>query len=215
MSQEQLERTRREIEVNVKELELLDPSQTHITRKIKPDFKKLGARLGKLMKGAAAAVAGFDQAAIARLEEDGRIELTVDGQPVELLRDEVEISAESVPGLSVASDGSLTVALDITLNDALIQEGIARELVSRIQTLRKESGFEVTDRILLHIERNGNARFETAVREHAPHILAETLALTPEDQLLVDTLPTPNGPVHRIELDDTVACALSLVRSGS
>ncbi len=202
-------------EVNVKELELLDASQTRITKRIKPDFKKLGARLGRLMKGVASVVGSFDQKMIAKLEAEGRIRVEVENQVVDLLRDEVEITAENVPGLSVASDGPLTVALDITLTDALVQEGIARELVSRIQTLRKESGFEVTDRILLHIERNGNPRFESAVREHAPHILSETLALTPEDQILVDVLAPGDRPVHRVALDDTLACALSLVKTGA
>jgi isoleucyl-tRNA synthetase len=143
------------------------------------------------------------------------MKLNMEGSEVELLRDDVEITAENVPGLSVASDGALTVALDITLDDALIQEGIARELVSRIQTLRKESGFEVTDRIDLHIQRNGHRAFEQAVRTHAPHILAETLALTPEDQLLVDDLPAALGAAHQVELDETITCALALARSAN
>ncbi|MCB0813511.1 MAG: hypothetical protein KDB87_10170, partial [Flavobacteriales bacterium] len=107
----------------------------------------------------------------------------------------------------------LTVALDITLNDELIQEGIARELVSRIQTLRKETGLEVTDRIDLHILRNGDGRFEQAVRAHAGHILAETLAVTPEDQVLVDALPNGGAGAHEVELDEHLTAALSLVRS--
>jgi isoleucyl-tRNA synthetase len=201
-------------EVNVKELELLDPSQSRLTRKIKADFKKLGARLGKLMKSVAAVVNTFDQQRIADLEEKGSLMLDVEGQQVELRRDEVEITAENVPGLSVASEGRLTVALDIELNDALIQEGIARELVSRIQTLRKENGFEVTDRIDLHIKRNGNLLFESAIRSHAGHIRTETLAMTPEDELLVESLP-PEGPVHEVELDTTHTCALSLSRSAN
>lgn len=202
-------------EVNVKELVVLDASESKLTKKIKPDFKKLGARMGKLMKSVAAAVNAFNQAQIAELETKGSMMLNVEGSEVELLRDDVEITAENVPGLSVASDGALTVALDITLNDALIQEGIARELVSRIQTLRKETGLEVTDRIDLRIQRNGDDRFEQAVRTHAGNILAETLAVTPEDQVLVDKLP-PGGPgVHEVELDEVLRCALSLVRSAN
>lgn len=107
------------------------------------------------------------------------------------------------------------MALDIELNEALLQEGLARELVSQIQTLRKESGFEVTDRVRLLIQRNGQPRFEAAVRNHAPWILAETLALTPEDQLLVMELPSGSEGVHEVALDATVRCALSLVRSAS
>lgn len=201
-------------EVNVKDLEVLDAAEGRLTKRIKPDFKKLGARMGKLMKSVAAAVNGFDQARIAELEQAGRLTLAVEGQEVELLRDDVEISAENVPGLSVASDGALTVALDITLDEALLQEGIARELVSRIQTLRKETGLEVTDRIDLHIQRNGDAGFERAVQAFAPHILAETLAVTPENQLLVSELTGPAGTVHRVEIEGTAGCALALGRSG-
>lgn len=202
-------------EVNVKELVILDASESKLTKKIKPDFKKLGARMGKLMKSVAAAVNGFDQAQIAELEVNGSMRLTIEGQEVEVLRDDVEISAETIPGLSVAADGPLTVALDITLNDALLQEGIARELVSRIQTLRKESGFEITDRVQLHILDNGDARFAQAIRTHAPYIVAETLAVTPEDQVLVSTL-SPEGPgIHEVELDEVLRCALSLVRSAN
>jgi isoleucyl-tRNA synthetase len=199
----------------VKELVILDASESKLTKKIKPDFKKLGARMGKLMKSVAAAVNGFDQAQIAELEAKGTMTLTVEGQEVEVLRDDVEISAETIPGLSVAADGPLTVALDITLNDSLIQEGIARELVSRIQTLRKESGFEITDRVQLHILDNGDARFAQAIRTHATYIVAETLAVTPEDQVLVSVLPPSGAGVHEVDLDEVLRCALSLVRSAN
>ncbi len=201
-------------EVNVKELVLLDASESKLTKKIKPDFKKLGARMGKLMKSVAAVVNGFSQAQIAELEVNGSMKLNVEGQEVELLRDDVEISAETVPGLSVASDGALTVALDITMNEALIEEGLARELVSRVQTLRKESGFDVTDRVELQVQRNGNAQFEAAIRGHARHILAETLAVTPEDQLFVEYLPPGAEGMHEVALDERTSCALRLVRSG-
>ncbi len=200
-------------EVNVKELVILDASESKLTKKIKPDFKKLGARMGKLMKSVAAAVNAFSQAQIAELEANGRMTLTVEGQAVELLRDDVEITAENVPGLSVASEGPLTVALDITLTDELVQEGIARELVSRIQTLRKESGFEVTDRVQLHIHAGGDERVAQAVRSHAGWILSETLALTPEDQVLVSSLPAEGVGIHEVELDEQLRVALSLVRS--
>ena len=202
-------------EVNVKELVILNASESNLTKRIKPDFKKLGARMGKLMKSVAAAVGGFDQAQIAELEANGSLKLDVEGQSVELLREDVEISAEAVPGLSVASDGPLTVALDITLNEALVREGLARELVSRIQTLRKESGFEITDRIELRIQRNGDTRFEDAVRTHALQILSETLAITPEDQVLVDHLPNGGAGSHEVELDEATRCTLSLARSAN
>jgi isoleucyl-tRNA synthetase len=199
-------------EVNVKALVILDASESKLTKKIKPDFKKLGARMGKLMKGVAAAINGFEQEQIAELEAEGRIMVSVEGQEVEVLRDDVEISAETVPGLSVASDGPLTVALDITLTDELVREGIARELVSRIQALRKESGFEVTDRVQLHVLDNGDDRLMLAVREHAGWILSETLALTPEDQVLASSLPTDGAGIHEVELTEDLRCTVQLLR---
>ncbi|HEY0978414.1 MAG TPA: isoleucine--tRNA ligase [Flavobacteriales bacterium] len=202
-------------EVNVKELEILDAGESKLTKRIKPDFKKLGARMGKLMKSVAAAVNGFDQSRIAELEAKGSLKLTVEGQEVELLRDDVEITADNVPGLSVASDGALTVALDITLTDDLLQEGVARELVSRIQTLRKEVGLEVTDRIDLRIRRNGDARFEEAVMLHAGRILSETLSVTPEDQLLVATLPNGGTPAHTMELEGHEPFTVTLMKAGA
>ena len=104
-------------------------------------------------------------------------------------------------------------ALDITLTEELISEGIARELVSRIQTLRKESGFEVTDRVQLHIQDPGDERLSGAVKGHARYILAETLAVTPEDQVLVDSLPRSEAGIHQVDLDEHLTATLSLVRS--
>ncbi len=202
-------------EVNVKELVILDASESKLTKKIKPIFPKLGARMGRHMKSVAAAIIAFDQSQITELEAKGSMKLTIEGQEVEVLRDDVEITAENVPGLSVASDGALTVALDITLTDELIQEGIARELVSRIQGLRKESGFEVTDRVLLHIHAGGDERVARAVRNHAAYILSETLAVTPEDQVLVPALPAEGAGIHEVEIDDRLRCALSLVQSAN
>lgn len=197
-------------EVNVKELVIIDASESKLTKKIKPIFPKLGARMGKLMKSVAAAVTAFDQAQIAELEARGGMKLNVEGQEVELLRDDVEITAENIPGLSVANDGALTVALDITLTEPLIQEGIARELVSRIQTIRKETGLEVTDRIALHIQRNPAEGFEAAVRQHAPYILSETLAVTSPDELLVANMGGTSTGVHTIALDDQLTCTLAV-----
>ena len=200
-------------EVNVKELVVLDADESKLTKKIRPDFKKLGARLGKLMKGVAAQVNAFSQAQIAELEAKGRMLLSVDGQEVELLRDEVEITADNVPGLSVASDGGLTVALDITLDESLVQEGIARELVSRIQSLRKESGLEVTDRIELHIQRDGGGMIDRAVEAHARWILSETLALTPENELLVISPEKLGGALAEVEVEGAGKCVLALSKA--
>lgn len=202
-------------EVNVKELVILDASESKLTKKIKPDFKKLGARMGKLMKSVAAAVNAFSQAQIAELEVNGRMKLSVEGQEVELLRDDVEITAENVPGLSVASDGAFTVALDITLTDELVQEGIARELVSRIQTLRKESGFEVTDRIQLRIGAGADGPIPGALARFGSYITSETLSLTPVDQVLGDPASLSGAVVHAVDLEDGVGCRIALSRVAS
>jgi len=209
--------TKRDIilsECNVKDIVFLDPQESQLTKRIKPDFKKLGARMGKLMKAVAAAVSALPQERISELESNGTLRLPVEGQEVEILRDDVEITLEPREGFVGVSDNGAVIELDITLTDELVQEGIARELVSRIQALRKDSGLEVTDRIELRIERNGNERFEQAVRNHAGAILAETLATTPEDQLLVSTLPNAHGAPHEVALDEALRCRLTLVRSG-
>lgn len=191
----------------------MDPEKNGLNKKIKADFKKLGARLGKNMKAAAAAIAAFDQATINTLEQHGHIRLELDSEPVDIQRDEVEITAEDVPGLSVASEDGLTVAVDITLDDELVQEGLARELVSRIQALRKDSGLEVTDRIRLQIQRNGGGAFEKAVQVHAGRIVAETLAITPEDELLVNAIePSFSAPVE-IEVEGAGKCLLALAKA--
>ncbi|HMQ75320.1 MAG TPA: isoleucine--tRNA ligase [Flavobacteriales bacterium] len=202
-------------EVNVKELVILDASESKLTKKIKPDFKKLGARMGKLMKSVAAAVNAFSQAQIAELEANGRLKLAIEGQEVELLREDVEITAENVPGLSVASEGPLTVALDITLTDELVQEGIARELVSRIQTLRKESGFEVTDRIQMRIGAGADGPITAALARFGSYITAETLSLTPVDQVLGDPDGLAGAVVHAVDLEDGVGCRIALSRVAS
>jgi isoleucyl-tRNA synthetase len=170
-------------EVNVKELEVLQDVSGVLVKKAKPDFKKLGPRYGKLMKQISGAVAGFNQENIAQLEAEGKYSLTLDGQPVELLVDDIEISTEDIPGWLVVTESGVTVALDVTLNDELRYEGIARELINRIQNLRKDSGLEVTDRIALKVQRTEGV--EEAVNRNKQYISAETLAETLE---LKDTL---------------------------
>ncbi|MDO9155564.1 MAG: DUF5915 domain-containing protein, partial [Sediminibacterium sp.] len=133
-------------EVNVKELEYITATQGVISKKIKANFKTLGAKLGASMKEAAAAIAGFTQDQIAALEMAGSIQLALSTGSVVIDMLDVDITAEDIPGWSVASKGKLTVALDITLSDELKQEGEAREFVNRVQNIRKESGFDLTDR---------------------------------------------------------------------
>jgi isoleucyl-tRNA synthetase len=138
-------------EVNVKEMEYITATQGVISKKIKANFKTLGAKLGASMKEAAAAIAGFTQDQIAALESAGSFELTLSTGSFTIDMLDVEITAEDIPGWSVASKGKLTVALDITLSEELKQEGEAREFVNRIQNIRKESGFELTDRIFVEL----------------------------------------------------------------
>jgi len=138
-------------EVNVKELVYLTETEGIIKKKIKANFKLLGAKMGSKMKQAAAQIGAFSQQEIAQLEKNGQIALEVDGKSYHIELEEVEIAAEDIPGWSVASKGALTVALDIVLSEDLKQEGDARELVNRIQNIRKENGFDLTDRIFVKL----------------------------------------------------------------
>ncbi|MDB5248269.1 MAG: isoleucine-tRNA ligase [Segetibacter sp.] len=163
-------------EVNVKEIEYLIETEGFINKKIKPNFIALGKKLGPKMKAVSAALGKFTQNDISAIEKDGKYILNVDGEPLILQLEEVEISAEDIPGWSVASKGSLTVALDITITGELRKEGEAREFVNRIQNLRKDSGFEITDRININIEEN--ERLVNSINEYKNYICAEILADT-------------------------------------
>ena len=175
-------------EVNVKQIEYLTEDAGIIKKKIKPNFVALGKKLGPRMKAVTAALAAFTQEAIAQLEKQGSIALDVDGSPLELQLSEVEISSEDVPGWMVAGKGSLTVALDITVTPELEQEGNARELVNRIQKIRKDNGYDLTDRILVQV--SGSKNLESSFRQFNAYICAEILA----DQLeLVSELPDGIG----------------------
>lgn len=134
-------------EVNVKELVFLYDTEGVIKKKLKPDFKKLGPKFGKDMKAVAAAIGELQAGDILELEREGKLDLKLSDKTVELSTDDLEILTEDIPGSLVATEGGITVALDITLDEALEAEGIARDLVNRIQNIRKESGFEITDRI--------------------------------------------------------------------
>jgi isoleucyl-tRNA synthetase len=161
-------------EVNVKEIEYISDTAGFIKKKIKPNFKVLGAKLGSKMKAASAAIVNLSQQDIVTLEKDGRFEINLNGEPVSISVNEVEITAEDIPGWSVASKGSLTVALDITLTDALKKEGDAREFVNRIQNIRKESGFELTDRIFVKLLEND--LLKPSINQFKNYICAEILA---------------------------------------
>jgi isoleucyl-tRNA synthetase len=161
-------------EVNVKQLELLDASNNIFVKSIKPNFKTIGPKYGQQMKAISALVAQFDQAAIAAVEQDGGWTGDINGTVVALDLADFEIRAEDIPGWLVASENGITVALDATLTDELRSEGIARELVNRVQNLRKDSGLEVTDRIRLSV--SCAADLATAITANKAYICSEVLA---------------------------------------
>ncbi|MBS9462540.1 isoleucine--tRNA ligase [Flagellimonas sp. 389] len=160
-------------EVNVKQVELLDDASGILVKQIKPNFKVLGPRFGRDMKAIAAAVNQLGQEDIQKIEQEGELMLVLKNKSINLQLNDVEISSQDIEGWLVASSGSLTVALDVTIDENLRKEGIARELVNRIQNLRKESGFEVTDKIDIKILKDGFV--ENAVSSNENYIKTETL----------------------------------------
>ena len=161
-------------EVNVKELKIADSNDHVLVKRVKPNFRELGKRYGKLMKSLAAALNGLSQEQIANLETSGKIGFDLEGTAVEIMTTDVEIISEDMPGWNVASEGRVTVALDITVTDELKKEGNARELVKRIQNYRKTAGFEITDRITIAIE--SNSEINDAVAEFGDYIKSQVLA---------------------------------------
>jgi isoleucyl-tRNA synthetase len=161
-------------EVNVKEIEYLTETEGIIKKKIKPNFKALGTKMGAKMKAAGAAITAMTAAQIASLEKTGEILLSIEGEELSIALTEVDIAAEDIPGWSVASKGSLTVALDITITPDLQQEGDAREFVNRVQNIRKESGFALTDRIFVTLEHCD--RLKESIVKYNNYICREILA---------------------------------------
>jgi isoleucyl-tRNA synthetase len=160
-------------EVNVKEIELLDDASGILVKQIKPNFKTLGPRFGKDMGLISSAIQKFDQENINTLEREGVLSIVISGNSVTLTTEDVEISSQDIEGWLVANSGGITVALDITISDALRKEGIARELINRIQNIRKESGFEVTDKIKVIMQKDGI--IQQAVTDNEAYIKSETL----------------------------------------
>ncbi len=161
-------------EVNVKEINFVDNTSGILVKRIKPDFKKLGPKFGKIMKLLAAATTSMSQEDIAALEQEGKFTFSIEGQDATVELADVEVISEDIPGWLVANDGSLTVALDITLTADLRKEGIARELVNRIQNIRKSNGYEITDRIVVKIEKQ--AEINDAIADFSAYIATQTLA---------------------------------------
>ncbi|MGL5226797.1 MAG: isoleucine--tRNA ligase [Bacteroidales bacterium] len=170
-------------EVNVKEMKFVDNAAGILVKRIKPDFKKLGPRYGKIMKQLAARVASMEQTEILEFEQKGEFTFDIEGQLATVLTSDVEIISEDIPGWLVANEGRLTVALDITVTEELKREGIARELVNRIQNIRKSSGFDITDKINIRLTKNPEV--EAAVNDFGAYICNQVLA---NDLQFVDTL---------------------------
>ncbi len=160
-------------EVNVKEVELLDDASGILVKQIKPNFKALGPRFGKDMGLISKEIQIFSQEQINELDKTGTLDIVISGKSINLTSEDVEISSQDIEGWLVANANGITVALDITISDELRKEGIARELVNRIQNIRKDSGFEVTDKIKVHVQKDGI--LEEALQSNSEYIKAETL----------------------------------------
>ena len=161
-------------EVNVKDIEFVDSANDMLVKRVKPDFKKLGPKYGKFMKQLSARIQEMEQAEINSLEKDGKIEFEMEGQNFIIDSSDVEILSDDIPGWLVGNEGRVTIALDITITDTLRKEGIAREMVNRIQNLRKSKDFEITDRI--NIKVSSNELFDEAIEEFSGYISTQVLA---------------------------------------
>ena len=182
-------------EVNIKELEFIEDTTGVITKRIKPNFKTLGPRYGKQMKQISAMVAAFSQADIAQLERTDSWTTEIDGVKIEATAADFDITSEDMPGWLVTTEGKLTVAMDITLTDELRKEGLARELVNRIQNIRKDSGFEVTDKIRVTFEKNDALR--AAVSAYRDYIASQVLAVE-----ILETESLTDAATQELDLDD-------------
>jgi isoleucyl-tRNA synthetase len=193
-------------EVNVKSLDLVDESQTQIVKNMKLNFKTLGKKCGKHMKAVQALATENAQAVISGIEKSGKYEMKFDGDTITLEPEDVEIIPVDIPGWKVANSGQLTVALDITITEPLREEGLARELVNRIQNLRKDSNLDVTDRIDVKIQRN-NA-INSAINNNLDYICAEILASSLE---LVDNVEATKG--SEVELDEEIKTLVTITKN--
>ena len=184
-------------EVNVKELELLAEHNSVLVKSIKPNFKTIGPKYGKHMKAIAEAVAQFSSDDIAEIESNQGWTGEVNGEELKLELNDFEINAQDIPGWLVSSEGNLTVALDVTISDELKAEGIARELVNRVQNLRKDSGLEITDRILLKVDTN--ALIQEAIAMNKEYVCNEVLA----NDILFESLDAEALVTDLAEAQDT------------
>ncbi|WP_294080506.1 isoleucine--tRNA ligase [Proteiniphilum sp. UBA5384] len=189
-------------EVNVKELQFVDTASEILVKRVKPDFKKLGPRYGKIMKQLAPRIQEMTSEEIQELEKNAELSITVGGQEAVVTLDDVEIISEDIPGWLVANEGRLTVALDVTLTEELKEEGIARELVNRIQNLRKAKDFEITDRIIVKL--SSDSAFDEAITRNAGYIKNQVLA----DEIII----VPERLENEIDIDD-IPLTVSVIRN--
>jgi len=190
-------------EVNVKELEFVTEEEAHIVKNLKLNFKTLGAKCGKHMKTVQAFAKDNGETIIAGIEKTGQFKMNVEGEEIVLEGEDVEIIPVDIPGWKVANSGQITVALDVTLSDSLKEEGLARELVNRIQNLRKDSGLDVTDKILVKIQQND--ALDTAIQNNLNYICAETLT---GDLQVVQNLSAATA--NSVEVDELVSTLISI-----
>ena len=174
MKKRQKEQKAKQVKIDVKEIRFVDGAAGVLVKKVKCDFKKLGPKFGKQMKAVANAVATLSQEEIASLEKNGSLALNLDGAEAVIEAADVEIFSEDIPGWLVANEGKLTIALDVTVTEELRREGVARELVNRIQNIRKSSGFEITDKISITLSKN--ILTDDAVNEYKEYICNQVLA---------------------------------------
>jgi isoleucyl-tRNA synthetase len=160
-------------EVNIKEIQLMEDASDILIKQIKPNFKALGPKFGKEMRFIASAVQQFSKEDINKIEKDGNISLEINGKNITLERADVEISSKDIEGWLVANEGAITVALDVTITEDLRKEGVARELVNRIQNARKDTGLEVTDKIKLTVLNYKD--LQTSIKDNKNYIMSETL----------------------------------------
>jgi isoleucyl-tRNA synthetase len=161
-------------EVNVKEIQYLTDTEGFIKKKVKPNFVALGKKLGAKMKAVSVAIGNLTQDDISKLEKEGNYTLLIDSEPLILQINEVEITSEDIPGWIVANKGALTVALDVTITPELLNEGNAREFVNRIQKIRKDNGYELTDRIKVRVAEH--EALKQSINDFSTYICAEILA---------------------------------------
>ncbi|MFL2633726.1 MAG: isoleucine--tRNA ligase [Candidatus Marisimplicoccus sp.] len=162
-------------EINVKSIEFLDNKDSLLVKELKPNFKLLGPRYGKVINAVAQEIKKLSNKEIERLESEGHLALVIEGKEVLISTDDVEINYKDIEGLSVASDGKQTIALDLNLDKKLIEEGITREIVNRIQNIRKNQGFDVTDKIEINLKKT--PKLEQALKSNLEYIKGETLAI--------------------------------------